>query len=106
MRHDVARAVPIIDFGLKDNHSLPGDLRPSEPADELLGLAAEHAAADHLDPAGGRRHIMKSDGFHFFYASGAAYPEKGGGAGRLTCASGSFLYGSQEQHRFRRKDHG
>jgi hypothetical protein len=38
--------------GLEDLHLLPGDLRAPQPADQLLALAAEHAAGDDFDPAG------------------------------------------------------
>src|SRR5262249_35469394 len=42
----------VVDRGLEDLDLLPGDLRTPQPADELLALAAEHAARDHFDPAG------------------------------------------------------
>jgi hypothetical protein len=43
---------------------LPGDARPAQAADQLLGLAAEHAAGDHLDPAGVRGAQARCGGAH------------------------------------------
>ncbi len=33
------------------DHRLTGDLSPTQPAHQLLALAAEHAATDDFDPA-------------------------------------------------------
>src|ERR687887_1534401 len=39
-------------MGLKDLHLLAGDDGAANPANQLLGLAAEHHARDDLDPSG------------------------------------------------------
>ncbi len=44
-------AVAYFDGWLEDLDMLSRDLRTLKPADQLLGLSAEHRAADHLDPA-------------------------------------------------------
>src|SRR5690606_3514432 len=49
--HHIAFVVAGVGAWLEDAHALFGELRPAQPADQFLGLAAEHAAADHLDPA-------------------------------------------------------
>ena len=51
MADDVADVVPVVDPRLDDQHSLAGDLRPTQAADQLLALAAEHRAADDFEPA-------------------------------------------------------
>ena len=51
VRHDVVFAEAVVDERLEDLHLLPRDLRPAQPADQLLALAAEHAAGDDFDPA-------------------------------------------------------
>ena len=51
VRHDVVFAEAVVDERLEDLHLLPGDLRAAQPADQLLALAAEHAAGDDFDPA-------------------------------------------------------
>jgi hypothetical protein len=50
MRDDVADVVTVVDQRLDDQRALAGDLRAPEPADQLLALAAEHRAADDLQP--------------------------------------------------------
>jgi hypothetical protein len=51
VRHDVVFAEAVVDERLEDLDLLLGDLRPTQPADQLLALAAEHAAGHDLDPA-------------------------------------------------------
>ena len=51
VRHDVLLAVAPVDDRLEDLDPLARDLRAPQPADQLLALAAEHAAGDHFDPA-------------------------------------------------------
>ena len=48
---DVGRVVAVVDPRLEDDDALPRDLGAAEPADHLLALAAEHRAADDLEPA-------------------------------------------------------
>src|SRR5581483_5394897 len=48
---DVADVVAVVDARLRDERALAGDLRAAEPPDELVALAAEHRAADDLEPA-------------------------------------------------------
>ena len=48
---DVGRVVAVVDPRLEDDDALPCDLRASQTADHLLALAAEHRAADDLEPA-------------------------------------------------------
>jgi hypothetical protein len=52
VRRDVVVAVAIVDGRLENLHLLPGNLRAAHATDQLLALAAEHAAGDDLDPAG------------------------------------------------------
>src|SRR5215471_5518391 len=42
--HDRVLGIAIVDRGLEDLHALAGDLRAAQPADQLLRLAAVHAA--------------------------------------------------------------
>ena len=57
VRHDLHLVVAVVDARLEEQHALPGEPRPLDAPQELLGLAAEHRAADDLDPAvGGARH--------------------------------------------------
>jgi hypothetical protein len=51
----VVLAEAVIKDGLEDLHLLPRDLHPTETADQLLALSAEHAARNHLYPAVFRR---------------------------------------------------
>ena len=51
VRHDVIVGVAGVDRRLEDLDLLAGDLRAAQPADQLLALAAEHAADDDFDPA-------------------------------------------------------
>ena len=51
MADDVIFAEPVVEFRLEDLHALPRDLRAAQTADQFLALSAEHAAADHFDPA-------------------------------------------------------
>jgi hypothetical protein len=53
--HDVAHVVAVVDRRLEDRHALTRDLGPAEPTDHLLALAAEHGAADDLEPAASLR---------------------------------------------------
>src|SRR5262245_61769519 len=48
---DVVPGVAVIDHRLEDLDPLAGDLGAPEAADQLLGLAAVHAANDDFDPA-------------------------------------------------------
>ena len=54
-------AEALVDGRLEDLHLLPRYLRTAQPPDQLLALAAEHAAGDDLDPA-----VMRclADDFH------------------------------------------
>ena len=49
--YDVGGVVAVVDLWLEDDDPLPGDLRAAQTADHLLALAAEHRAADDLEPA-------------------------------------------------------
>src|SRR4030095_10076870 len=51
VRTDAVMPKACIEFGLKYLHFLPGNLSALDPADQLLRFAAEHAAADDLDPS-------------------------------------------------------
>src|SRR5262249_40558982 len=50
MGDDAVVAVAVVEQRLEDLDLLPGNLRPSQPANELFALAAEHAAGDDFDP--------------------------------------------------------
>ena len=52
---DVGGVVAVVDPRLEDHRPLAGDLGAPEPADHLLALAAEHRAADDLEPAAALR---------------------------------------------------
>src|SRR5207249_9047023 len=47
----IAAVVAIVYLGLENLDLAPGDLRAPQPPDQLLALAAEHAAGNHFDPA-------------------------------------------------------
>src|SRR6185437_14906487 len=64
VRRDVVFAVAVVDPRLEDLHLAPGNLRPAQPADQLLALAAEHAAGNHFDPAAARSMLN----VHFLFA--------------------------------------
>ena len=49
----MADVVAVVDQRLHDQRALPGDLGAAQAADQLLALAAEHRAADDLEPAAG-----------------------------------------------------
>ena len=51
MRTDAVFGVSGIDSGFEHDNGLSSVLCPPKPADELFGLAAEHAACDDFDPA-------------------------------------------------------
>jgi hypothetical protein len=51
MRNDVLIRIPQVDRGLEDLNLLPRDLRPAQPANQFLALAAEHRAGYDFDPA-------------------------------------------------------
>jgi len=51
MRDDVRHVVAVVDPRLHDQRPLAGDLGAAQAADQLLALAAEHRAADDLEPA-------------------------------------------------------
>ena len=51
VRDDVIVGIAPVDHRLEDLHLLAGNLGAPQPADELLALAAEHAADDDFDPA-------------------------------------------------------
>ena len=53
VRDDVADVVAVVDQRLHDQRALPRDLGAAQAADQLLALAAEHRAADDLEPAAG-----------------------------------------------------
>jgi hypothetical protein len=55
MADHVRDVVAIVDPWLEDHRPLAGDLGAAEPADHLLALAAEHRAADDLEPAAALR---------------------------------------------------
>src|SRR5437763_6960549 len=55
VRDDLIFAEAVVDERLEDLNLLAGDLRATQPADQLLALAAEHAAGDDFDPAVRRR---------------------------------------------------
>ena len=68
MGDDVLLAVALVDEGLKNLNSLPRDLCPTQAADELFALAAEHAARDHFDAAGmGTKNVHVSKHAPYFY---------------------------------------
>ena len=48
--NDMILTVPSVELWFEYLHSLSRDLRPAQPADQLLTFTAEHAPADHLDP--------------------------------------------------------
>jgi hypothetical protein len=50
MTDDVADVVAVVDARLHDQRALPRDLCAAKSPDELLALAAEHRAADDLEP--------------------------------------------------------
>src|SRR5262249_42051064 len=52
VRDDGVLRVAVVDHRLEDLDPLAGDLGAAQAADQLLGLAAVHAADDHLDRAG------------------------------------------------------
>ena len=47
----MADVVAVVDQRLDDQRALAGDLGAAQAADQLLALAAEHRAADDLEPA-------------------------------------------------------
>ena len=49
--HHMADVVAVVDARLHDQRALAGDLGAAQAADQLLALAAEHRAADDLEPA-------------------------------------------------------
>src|SRR6185503_1647816 len=51
VRRDVVLAVAVVDPRLEDLHLALGNLRPAQPADQFLALAAEHAPGNDLDPS-------------------------------------------------------
>ena len=51
VRGHPARGVPIVKRMVHDDDGEPGELRAAHPPQQLLGLAGEHRAADHLEPA-------------------------------------------------------
>ena len=51
VRDDLLLRVADVDAGLEDLYPLVGELCAFEAADQLLGFAREHRAADHFDPA-------------------------------------------------------
>jgi hypothetical protein len=55
VRDDARGVVAVVDARLERLDALPGEERALEAPDELLGLAAEHGARDHLDGAALRR---------------------------------------------------
>src|ERR1041385_5690045 len=55
VRHDRVLRVAVVDRGLEDLDALAGDLCAAQAADQLLGLAAVHAADDDFDRSGAAR---------------------------------------------------
>lgn len=51
MGGDLALSEAGIETGLEDLNPLPGDSRPAQPPDELVGLPAKHRACDDFDAA-------------------------------------------------------
>ena len=51
VRNQMVRAIAGVKAWLEDGNPLPGNLSPSNSADQLLGFAAKHAADDDFDPA-------------------------------------------------------
>ncbi len=52
MGREPARAAPPLVEGVADDHDVPpGYHRAADAAEQLLRLAREHRAADHLDPS-------------------------------------------------------
>ena len=51
VRNDFVHGVTLIDHRLENLHTLAGNLRAPQSPDQLLALAREHGADDHLDPA-------------------------------------------------------
>ncbi len=51
VRDDVVGRIPGVDARLEDLNALARDSGAAQPANELLALAAEHAADDDFDPA-------------------------------------------------------
>ena len=47
---DMIFAVPVVQSGFEDLHTLPADLRAPKPADQFLTFSAEHTAANYFDP--------------------------------------------------------
>lgn len=80
VRNEMRRTEACIDSGLEDGHLLACDFCTSQPADELFGLAAEHAAGDDFDPANPARGVMK--GRYGHGASGGSEDRKGVEAGQ------------------------
>jgi len=52
MGNNLIVAVPGIDHRFKNDDRLFGNLSSSDPANQLFGFTAEHAAAYNLNPAG------------------------------------------------------
>ena len=52
VRHDVHVGVAVVYRGLENGYLLVGELGPLETADEFLGLAGKHGAANDLHAAG------------------------------------------------------
>ena len=50
MRDHMVFRVTIVHLGFEDHHTLTRDLGPPQTADQLFGLAREHATANDLDP--------------------------------------------------------
>src|SRR6516162_5604969 len=51
VRHDFVGREPGVDCRLENLHSLPGNLRPAQAADQLFALSRKHRADDNFDPA-------------------------------------------------------
>ena len=66
MRNNLVGSVAFVDGRLEDLHTLAGDLRAAQAADQLLALAGKHRADDHFDPA----HIA-FDNVHALFSSGS-----------------------------------
>src|SRR5207244_3634475 len=74
------RVVPLVDARLENLHALAPQDGPAHPADEFLGLAAEHRAADDFDPT----HIappVHPHGYRRAWPEFATWDRRNGGLG-------------------------
>ena len=50
MRRHARDRIAVVNLGLENLYILPGNLGTAHAANQLLGFAAEHTAADQFDP--------------------------------------------------------